>query len=141
MTRAYSLDLRRRVVDAVMSGATVREAAARFGVAPSCAAKWKQRFKATGSVAPGKIGGHRRPILEGEACAFVLRRIAEKPDLTVRALAAELLEHGIKVSHNRVWICLRAKGLSSKKNRAAARAIAPLDRALSCQMEGAPTQD
>jgi transposase len=69
MTRAYSLDLRRRVVDAVMSGATVREAAARFGVVPSCVVKWKQRLKATGSLAPGKIGGHRRPILEGEARA------------------------------------------------------------------------
>lgn len=83
------MDLRTRVVSAVLSGSTVREAASRFGVAISTAVKWSQRHRATGSVAPGKIGGHRRPILREQAKAFILSRIAENPDLTVRALQAE----------------------------------------------------
>ena len=57
MTRAYSMDLRERVVDAVQLGATVREAATRFGVAISTVVKWTQRQRTTGSVAPKKVGG------------------------------------------------------------------------------------
>jgi hypothetical protein len=26
--------------------------------------KWSQRYRATGSVSPGKMGGHRKPVLE-----------------------------------------------------------------------------
>ena len=94
MTRAYSIDLRERVVNAVLSGATVREAASLFGVAVSTVVKWSQRQRATGSLAPSKVGGHRRPLLREEARIFIVRRIAEKPDLTVRALQAELLGPG-----------------------------------------------
>jgi putative transposase len=141
MTRAYSMDLRERVVNAVLSGSTVREAAVRFGIAVSTAVKWSQRQRATGSVAPGKMGGHRRPILREQARIFIAGRIAEKPDLTVRTLQAELLGQGLKVSHDTVWKCLKAEELSCKKNRVRPRAAAPQDGALSCPLEGTPAQD
>mgnify|MGYP006171473489 CR=1 FL=1 len=64
MTRPYSNDLRERVVAAVESGGSCRAVAARFGVAVSSVVKWHQRYRRTGSVAPGKMGGHRRPLLE-----------------------------------------------------------------------------
>jgi transposase len=117
MTRAYSMDLRERVVNAVLLGATVREAASQFRVAVSTVVKWTQRHRATGSVSPRKVGGHRRPVLREQAGVFIVRRIAEKPDLTVRALQAELAGHGLKISHDTVWKCLKAEELSSKKNR------------------------
>ena len=63
MTRAYSNDLRERVVAAVRAGDSCRLVADRFGVAVSTVVKWSQRHRATGSVAPGKMGGHRRRIL------------------------------------------------------------------------------
>jgi putative transposase len=59
MTRPLSNDLRERVVAAVLGGASSREAAARFDVAVSSVVKLMQRYRTTGSVAPGKIGGHR----------------------------------------------------------------------------------
>jgi hypothetical protein len=34
-----------------------------LSVAPSSVVKWSQRLRATGSVAPGKIGGHVPPQL------------------------------------------------------------------------------
>ena len=64
MARPLSNDLRERVVAAVREGASCRVVASRFGVAVSSVVKWSQRARRTGSVAPGKMGGHRRPILE-----------------------------------------------------------------------------
>ena len=121
MARAYSSDLRDRVVAAVMAGATVRSAAERFGVSVASAVKWSQRYRATGSVAPGKMGGHRKPVLEPYR-AFIKERISQTPHLTLHALKDELAARGIKVSHNAVWLFLRREGLRFKKNAARPRA-------------------
>jgi transposase-like protein len=57
MGRAYSMDLRERVVAAVAhEGLSRRQAAARFGVSDSTAINWLKRVATTGSVAPGQIG-------------------------------------------------------------------------------------
>jgi len=121
MARPYSLDLRERVVAAVRSGQSCRSVAATFGVSVACVVKWAQRFRTTGSVAPGQMGGHRRPVLEAER-GWLLARLREKPDLTVRALADELAERGIVVSHVSVWNLLRREKQTFKKKRAGQRA-------------------
>ena len=64
MPAPMSLDLRLRIVRAVEQGSSIRGAARRFAVSPSAAIKLMQRVRATGSVAPGRAGGHRRPRLE-----------------------------------------------------------------------------
>ena len=64
MARPCSSDLRERVVRAMRAGESCRSVAAHFSVAPSSAMKWAQRAARTGSVLPGKIGGHRKPVLE-----------------------------------------------------------------------------
>jgi transposase len=115
MTRPLSNDLRERVVSAVLGGASCREAALRFGVAVSSAVKWSQRYRATGSVVPGKMGGHRRPVLDPHR-AFIIERIKQTPHLTLHALKQELAARGVKVSHNAVWLFLRREGLRFKKN-------------------------
>src|SRR3546814_11873194 len=67
MARAYSIDLRERVVAAVeREGLSRHAAAARFGVAPSGAIKWVQRHRATGSVAPRQLVGHKHRVVRGE---------------------------------------------------------------------------
>ena len=115
MTRPYSNDLRERVVDAVAAGASCRAVAARFGVSVSTVVKWSQRKRATGSVTPGKIGGHRRPVL-GPHRAFIVERLSQEPHVTLHRLKDELAERGIRVSHNTVWTFLRREGLRFKKN-------------------------
>jgi len=60
MTPPLSNDLRERVIAAVVGGASCQVVATRFGVAVSSVVKWSQRHRATGSVAPGKMGGHRK---------------------------------------------------------------------------------
>lgn len=76
--------------------------------------KWSQRHRATGSVAPGKMGGHRKRVLEPHR-AFIVERIAQTPHLTLHGLKEELAARGVKVSHNAVWLFLRHEGLSFKK--------------------------
>jgi len=115
MSRPLSMDLRERVVAAVLAGETCRSVAARFGIAVSSVVKWSQRHRATGSVAPGKMGGHRKPVLEPHR-AFILDRIAQTPHLTLHRLKDELAAHGVSVSHNAVWLFLRREGLRFKKN-------------------------
>ena len=119
MTRPLSNDLRERVVWAVCGGESCRVVAARFGVAVSSVVKWSQRLRATGSVAPGKRGGHRKPILEPHR-AFSLDRIGQTPHLTLHGLKDELAARGVKVSHNAVWMFLQREGLRFKKNAACA---------------------
>ena len=121
MARPYSLDLRERVVRRVESGETVRSVAALYGVSVSCVVKWSLRYRASGSAAPAKMGGHRRPILERER-GFVLARIEENPDITLRGLQAKLAERGTAASYGAVWAFVHAQGKSFKKNRAALRA-------------------
>lgn len=115
MTRPYSNDLRQRVVAAVESGESTRAVAERFGIAVSSVVKWHQRYRESGSVAPGKMGGHRKRVLEPHR-AFIVERINQVPHLTLHRLKAELAAHGVKVSHDTVWHFLRREGLSFKKN-------------------------
>ena len=50
MGRAYSLDLRERVVAAVAAGQSCRAVAATYKVSVASVVKWSQRFRATGSA-------------------------------------------------------------------------------------------
>ena len=88
--------------------------ALRFGVSVSSAVKWSQRYRSTGSVAPGKMGGHRKPVLDPHR-AFIAKRLNQTPHLTLHALKDELAARGVKVSHNAVWLFLRREGLRFKK--------------------------
>jgi len=115
MVRALSNDLRERVVAAVGDGESCRSVAARFGVAVSSVVKWSQRQQATGSVAPGRMGGHRKRVLEPHR-AFLAERIGQNPQLTLHGLKAELAARGVTVSHDAIWRFLRREGLRFKKN-------------------------
>ena len=114
MTRPLSNDLRERAVAAVIGGESCRSAASRFGVAVSSVVKWSQRYRATGSVAPGKMGGHRKRVLEPHR-RFIMERIRQTPHLTLHGLKDELAARGVIVSHNAVWMFLRREGLRFKK--------------------------
>jgi transposase len=95
--------------------------ASTFGVSVASVVKWSQRFRATGSAAAFKVGGRRPFALAGER-SWLLARIAEAPDLTLRAIAAELAERGITVSYFAVWHFFEHEGISFKKKPARQRA-------------------
>src|ERR1700724_831390 len=67
------MDLRERAVARIAAGESVRKVALALSVAPSSVVKWTQRLRATGSVAPGKIGGHVPPKIAGAHRAWLSR--------------------------------------------------------------------
>jgi len=117
MGRPYSLDLRERVVAAVeKDGLSARQAAARFGVGASTAIRWVGRSRETGSVLPGKMGGHKPKAISGAHRVWLLGRIQEG-DFTLRGLVSEFAERGLKVDYRSVWNFVHAEKLSFKKKR------------------------
>jgi transposase len=103
------------MVAAVASGLTCRVVAARFGVNAASAVKWSQRFRATDSAAAAKMGGRQPLRLAGER-AWLLARIAEKPDLTLRAVMAELAERGTPASYGAMWRFFASAGITFIKS-------------------------
>ena len=89
MPPPMSLDLRLRIVRAVERGSSIRAAARRFAVSPSAAIKLMQRVRATGSAAPARYGGHRRPLLATYE-ADLKQLVAATPDITLAELQTEL---------------------------------------------------
>ena len=114
MPRPYSQDLRDRVVASVASGRSRRATAKIFGVSVATVVRWSQRFGTTGSSAALAMGGRRPHRLAGRR-DWLLARIADKPDLTLRALLAELAADGVKVSHGALWAFFARKGITFKK--------------------------
>ena len=118
MGKPYSMDLRERVVGAVEEGGlSRRQAAARFGVSASTAIKWVSRFRTSGSVAPGQMGGHCPKKIRGEHRRWLVERCGAR-DFTLRGLVAELAERGLKVDYRTVWSFVHEEKLSFKKKRA-----------------------
>src|SRR5271154_1865300 len=97
MVRAYSNDLRERVAAAVLSGRSCREVAALFSVSVASAVKWSQRLRQTGSAA-AKAQGRRQPRLLAPHEGWILGRLEQEKDLTMRALVIELGTRGIITS-------------------------------------------
>jgi putative transposase len=117
MAKPYSMDLRERVIDAVeRGGLSCNQAAARFEVAVSTAIDWVNRYRATGSVAPGQMGGHRPKKLVGEYRDWLVQRCRER-DFTLRGLVGELAERGLSVDYRVVWAFVHEEKLSYKKRR------------------------
>jgi transposase len=115
MPRAYSLDLRERVVAAVASGESCRKVATAYRVSVASVVKWAQRYRATGSAAAMPMGGKRPRSLAGER-GWILARLAAVPDLTLRGLVAELGERGVVTSYGSVWRIVHDARITFKKN-------------------------
>src|ERR1700745_2170310 len=107
-------DFRPRVVAAASAGQTCRQIAKVFAIAPSTVSNWIRRLRDTGSPAALPMGG-KRPLSLAQHREWVLARVAEKPDLTLAELKAELQDRGVNVSSFAIWNFLRRESVSFKK--------------------------
>jgi transposase len=121
MSRAYSQDLRERVVRAVEGGLSRRRAASLFGVGIATVIDWVAVWRESGRLAAKPMGGDHSSRLKEER-SWLLERIAAAPDLTLEELRAELAARGKQVGYGTVWRFFAAEGISFKKNRARQRA-------------------
>ena len=131
MGAPYTLDLRERVVAAFRSGMSRLETATLFKVSESSVQRWSRLDREKGDVAARPMGGNRPFALASERDR-ILERIAQQPDLPLRALLAELQSRGIKVSYFALWNLVDRAGLSFKK-----KAFAPANRTAQRSLGGA----
>ncbi len=117
MGKPLSMDLRRRVIDAVDNGeGTLREIASHFRVGRTTICDILRRERETGSIAPSEVRGHPERALD-EAALVVIRQLVDAtPDATIRqhtdAYNAQAVE---PVSTSTIGRAIRAMGLTRKK--------------------------
>jgi transposase len=111
MARAYSQDLRDRVIDA---GTSARAAAQRFGIGVATAIVWVRRAR-EGERGARKQGKPRRSKLDPHR-DYLLGLIEAEPDITIAEMQARLLsEAGASASVGTIWTFLDRAGLTFKK--------------------------
>lgn len=117
MSRAYSVDLRQRVIEAVQGGLSAHQAAERYAVAYSTAVLWVRRLRQHGEWGPRKMGRPRGSLLDPHA-EYLLALLEQTPDLTLAELAARLKrERQVQVGITALWNFLNQQGLTFKKKR------------------------
>lgn len=121
MPKAYSVDLRERVVGFVEAGHSRRAAAAHFAVSVSFVVNLMKAWRTRGSFAPKPAGGRRHAKLEPHR-RFLLERVAEKDDITMPELAADLAAAtGVEADPASLSRWLIRNGYRFKKNAAGQR--------------------
>src|SRR5258708_25155015 len=114
--RAYSTDLRERIVRVMADGQPMREAARRFGVSVSAVKRYIVRQQETGSLARTPIPGGPRKIGR-EQEAILQARLEAAPDATVLEHCAWWEEHqGQELSEATMWRAIRRLGWTHKKS-------------------------
>ncbi len=111
MARAYSQDLRERVIDA---GTSARQAAERFGIGVATAIEWVRRAR-EGERSARKQGQPKRSKLDPHR-DYLLELIAAEPDITIAEMQERLPgEAGVAASVGTIWTFLDRAGLTFKK--------------------------
>lgn len=122
MGRAYSEDLRQRIVDAVDGGMSRRQAAALYKVSVSSAIRYVQRWHDSGTVEPSRMGQPEGSKLDPHR-VWLLRLIENEPDITLSEIGERLkTEHQVKACIGTLWKFFNRNDISFKKNRARRRA-------------------
>jgi transposase len=117
MPRAYSSDLRIRVIRAVEDGFSARGAGRRLGIGESTATAWVGRWRHTGRVEAKSQKGRSRSPLKPHS-DWLLALIGERADLTLEEIRGLLSERGVRVGVSSIWRFFDRHGISFKKNRA-----------------------
>ena len=114
--KAYSLDLRERIVAAVDAGEyTQAEVAVQYQVSLSFVEKLVQRWHKTGTCAALPHAGGRQRSLQAEAVRL-RAAVAQQPDVTLQELCAGLAEQaGPRASPSMMCRELKYLGLRLKK--------------------------
>src|SRR6516162_3082483 len=116
MPKAYSADIRMRVIARVEGGSSRREASSSLDISPSAAVKWVKYFHETGSCAAKPRGGSTSPLEVHAPWLPTLMLIGEQPDLTRDEVAAATDKNGIACPRTAVWSLFEAHNNRFKKN-------------------------
>jgi transposase len=117
MAQAFSLDLRRRVIEAIEAGLSTRAAARRFSIGISTAGSWYRQWRSTGDLRPGRQGQPSRSKLDAHE-AFILGLVSQSKDIALHEIAERLSrEHGVRAAPSTVWHFFAKRGITYKKRQ------------------------
>lgn len=115
MGRAYSADLRGRVIEAVEAGSSARSAAARFFVGVATAIRWVRRHRETGERTARRQGHPVRSKLDPHE-PFLMGLIEETVDITLAEMRERLVaERGVRAGIGTLWRFFHRRGVTVKK--------------------------
>ncbi len=113
--RAYSVDLRRKIVEAVWRGMSKAEAARAFGVGISSVKRYVKMAREGESLVPKKAPGKERKLDQG-ATRLLEEDLHRRPEATYRQRARLLFELlGVQVSEATLCRAVRRLGYTRKK--------------------------
>ena len=115
--KAYSLDLRQRVVHAYEQGqGSISEIATRFGVGTAFVKKMLRQWRATGDLAPLAHGGGKPPSLNSRQRQLLQRKVRQQSDISLAELQSFLdEEESVQVHVSTISRALSGLGLPLKK--------------------------
>src|SRR3712207_990265 len=114
---AYSLDLRKKIVESVKKGVPKSETARRFGVDRATVKRYCNQLDERGTLEPKKAPG-KRPKLDEKATKLLAKDLKERPWATHSQRAAFLFAvSGVKVSEATVCRAVGSLRRSRKKDR------------------------
>ncbi len=118
MARAYSLDLRKRVIEAIDEGLSTREAARRFSIGISTSGAWYRDWRSSGSLEPGRQGKPKVSKLDAHE-TFILALVeTDERDITLAEIAEHLAaRRGVKAGVTTVHEFFAKRGITYKKRR------------------------
>ena len=108
--KAYSMDLRERVLADSDAGLPTKQVAEKYGVSRTWVRGLKQRRRETGEIAP-RVGGGRKPKIDRVALVALVER---QPDATLAELRERL---GVQCSLSAIWMALDKLRITFKKKR------------------------
>jgi transposase len=120
MARAYSGDLRRKLLEAHQQGeGTLEELAEQFRVSYGWARKISASLYQTGQMErPGGSKRGPKSRITADSEQYLKSAIRAQPDLTLSELSQGLeRERGIAISISRLWSVVKDLGLRLKKSR------------------------
>lgn len=137
MVKPHSMDLREHAMQRLATGETSYQVAAALNVAVSSVIKWAQKQRKSGSVEPGKMGGHKPFVIDGEHKTFVLNHVKSNPNTSLNDLADVLEQRGLKVHTSSISRFLQREEIQLKKDQPFERSSAQLK---SVTAKSAPVQ-
>lgn len=112
--RAYSLDLRERVLADLDEGMTKASVARKYRVTTRWLYNLQKRREETGDIGPRRGKPGRKPKLAGHE-ERLLELVREQPDASLDELRGRL---DVQVSISALWVALKKLGVTLKKSSA-----------------------
>lgn len=127
MSKALSVDLRERVLKAVVAGATHREAAERFGVSAASVSRWRAITRERGDARPKALGGDRKSGRIDAHKQTIVDALGPDADRTIEEVRERLRDQGLIFSFGSLQRFFIRHAITRKKRPPMRRSkIAPI---------------